>query len=88
MQTSEPLPLTEKGATSKTIEGGTRKSIEGASRQVGDDLLDLLAARADDFSEDAMEFILSAIDSGVDERAVRKMIEMDEVELLRVCDDL
>ena len=39
-------------------------------------------------TEDAMEFILSAIESGVDERAVRKMIAMDEVELLRVCDNL
>jgi hypothetical protein len=32
-----------------------------------------------------MEFILSAVDSGVDERAVRKMIEMDEEQLLQIC---
>ena len=96
LQTSEPVfpdPLeggssenVEKGSP-EFIEGGTRKSIERV-RHVGDDLLDLLATRAEYFSEDAMEFILSAIDSGVDERAVRKMIDMDEVELLRVCDNL
>ncbi|MCR5212435.1 MAG: type IV secretory system conjugative DNA transfer family protein [Lachnospiraceae bacterium] len=51
-------------------------------------LLDFLATRADHFSEGAMEFILSAIDSGVDERAVRRMIAIDEVELLRICGEV
>lgn len=54
----------------------------------GGHLLDLLASRADYFSEDAMEFILSAIDSGVDERAVRRMIEMDEEQLLQICGEV
>ena len=40
------------------------------------------------FSEDAMEFILSAVDSGVDERAVRKMIEMDEEQLRQICGEV
>ena len=51
-------------------------------------LLDLLASRADYFSEDAMEFILSAIDSGVDERAVKRMIFMNEEQLLQICGDV
>ncbi len=51
-------------------------------------VVDLLAESSDYFSEDAMEFILSAVDSGGDERAVRRMIEMDEVELLKVCGEV
>lgn len=54
----------------------------------GGHLLDLLASRADYFSEDAMEFILSAIDSGVDERAVKRMISMDEEQLLQICGEV
>ena len=68
----------------KTPERGKTKVPSGEKPA----LLDLLAARADYFSEDAMEFILSAIDSGVDERAVRRMIAMDEGELLRICGEV
>ena len=81
---------------------GSMKDNSGVSRQEGDEesahpdgdvgievgVVDLLAERSDYFSDDAMEFILSAIDSGVDERAVRKMIDMDEGELLRICGEV
>ena len=60
------------------------RTLMGARR----DILDLLAERAEYFTEDAMEFILSAIDSSVDERAVRRMIAMDEGELLRICGEV
>ena len=51
-------------------------------------VVDLLAERSDYFSEDAMEFILSAIDSGVDERAVKRMVFMNEELLLQICGEV
>ena len=88
----------EEGSTTPRNEGSMKDNSD-VSRQEGDeesahpdrdlgDILDLLAMRADYFSEDAMEFILSAVDSGVDERAVRRMIDMDEGELLRICGEV
>ena len=78
-------------------EGGSEEDSVDVSRQEGDavseghpdgEIVDLLAERSNYFSEDAMEFVLSAIDSGVDERAVRRMIAMDEGELLRICGEV
>lgn len=80
-------------------EVGSEEDSSDVSRQEGyeesahldgglGDILDLLAKRAEYFTEDAMEFILSAIDSSVDERAVRRMIAMDEGELLRICGEV
>ena len=80
-------------------EVGSEEDSSDVSRQEGyeesahpdgglGDILDLLAERAEYFTEDAMEFILSAIDSSVDERAVRRMIAMDEGELLRICGEV
>ena len=88
----------EVGSTTPRKEG-SMKDNSGVSRQEGyeesahpdgdlGDILDLLAERAEYFTEDAMEFILSAIDSSVDERAVRRMIAMDEGELLRICGEV
>ena len=85
---TEDMLLTGKAEHPEQTEAPGQQSEDKMKNPSGGHLLDLLASRADYFSEDAMEFILSAIDSGVDERAVKRMISMDEEQLLQICGEV